>query len=227
MASDSRPPFRDAADTRPAAPRDNRSVFRARVFLVAIGTLVGVGACSAQVVGASPRVATTQELLQPGAMAATANGSLYLYDAIDDQVFLRSPGGELRLTAGNGRSGDEGDGKPAVDAELESVAAMALGKNGTLYLATGERVRAISPSGTITTVAGGGTGQPISGAVATKVSLKSPVGIAVSPSGALYLAVEWETAVYRLGGDHLEEVLGPSSFLGADPRWPGDNSMNV
>lgn len=217
----------DTATTRLAVERDNRSVFGRRLFWVAIASLVGVAACTTQVVGANPRATTTWELLQPRAMAATANGSLYVYDAIHDQVFLRNPGGELRLIAGNGRSGTNGDGKPAVDAELESVAAMALGNNGALYLVSGERIRAISPGGTITTVAGGGTEQPVSGAVATEVSLKSPIGIAISPSGALYLAVEWQSAVYRLSGDHLEQVLGPSSFLGADPLWPEDDSMNV
>ena len=70
--------------------------------------------------------------------------------------------------------------------------ALALAPDGTLYLSGGNRVRAVSPSGVITTVAGNGQNPGIckltNGTIATHVAVGSP-GIAVSPTDRLYLAL--------------------------------------
>jgi len=162
-------------------------------------------------------------LVEPGAMVAAPDGGLYIYDTSRHQVLLRDPNGNMRVVAGNGVVGESGDGGLATRAELDHVGALALAPDGTLYVSGGGRVRAVSPSGVISTVAGnGGLYQRtiVSGAIATHTALGSP-GIAVSPTGRLYLTVGvGDVMVLQDGRLYLKLV--PASFLGADPLYPED-----
>jgi hypothetical protein len=166
-------------------------------------------------------------LVEPGAMAAGPEGGLYIYDSSRHQVLLRELDGVMRVVAGNGIVGDSGDGGLATNAALDQVVALALAPDGTLYLSGGGRVRAVSPSGVITTVAGDGRPEQClqkitNGTIATHAAIGSP-GIAVSPSGHLYLTgLPCSNDVVVLRGRRLYPVLVPASFLGADPLFPQD-----
>ena len=64
------------------------------------------------------------------------------------------------MVAGNGHpAGYSGDGGPAVSAQLDQPSSVAIDSGGNLYVADTEnsRIRKISTSGIITTVAGNGT----------------------------------------------------------------------
>jgi hypothetical protein len=140
------------------------------------------------------------------------------------QVLLRDPNGSLRVVAGNEAVGESGDGGLATRAELDDVGALALAPDGTLYLSGGGRVRAVSPSGVISTVAGDGrSGQCkfAGGTISTDASIGS-LGIAVSPTGRLYLALGCPSDVAVLQDGRLYLKLVPASFLGADPLYPED-----
>jgi len=84
---------------------------------------------------------------------------------------------------------------------------MAVGANGTIYVAdTGNnRVRAISPSGIIRTVAGKGrlsfTGL---GGPATRVAVPQPVALALGSKGQLYVA---DDAGIQLISPHQPHLL--------------------
>src|SRR5687767_228332 len=64
----------------------------------------------------------------------------------------------IATVAGNGTRGFAGDGGSAVDASLNYPQGIAFDRSGNLYIADcfNHRVRRLSPSGTITTVAGTG-----------------------------------------------------------------------
>jgi len=67
---------------------------------------------------------------------------------------------------------------------------VAFDASGNLYIADNgnHRIRKVTPSGIITTVAGGGTGVPGDGGPATAASLRVPSGVAVDALGNLYIA---------------------------------------
>ena len=122
---------------------------------------------------------------RPGSLAGSPNGVLYVADTVRHQVLARLPDGSIRVEAGTGRPGHSGDGGLAVDAELDTPYGMAVGRDGTLYVADArtDRVRAISPGGKIRTVA----------------EIRSPTAVVIGPVGALYVAAAGANEVVRVG----------------------------
>jgi len=84
-------------------------------------------------------------------------------------------------------SGPCGDGGPAILAQLGEPRGVAVGPDGSFYIAASERIRRVSPDGTITTIAGlGEAGGPfVEGGLATEVSIR-PRGLAIGPDGSIY-----------------------------------------
>jgi len=67
-------------------------------------------------------------------------------------------GGVISTVAGNGSAGFTGDGGPATSAKLSDPSGVAIDGAGNIYIAddSNNRIRKVSPNGTITTVAGTG-----------------------------------------------------------------------
>lgn len=105
--------------------------------------------------------------------------------------------GGFQVVAGDGDRGFSGDGGLATKARLDlsPSSGIAVSHDGTLYIAdTGnDRVRAVSPAGTIRTVAGDGETGPDGGMVlhptpALEASLGQVHGLAIGPGGDLFIA---------------------------------------
>ncbi|HEU5001725.1 MAG TPA: hypothetical protein VFW71_02960 [Actinomycetota bacterium] len=157
----------------------------------------------------------------PGALAVAENGDLVVADAAKNQILQRAPDGTFLPLAGTGRPGFSGDGGPAQQAALNGPGGMAVGADGTLYVADvqNNRVRAISPAGIITTVAGGGAAGscPLipTGTRAVGAPLGGPSDVALGPGGRLYIAAPCNNEVVRLEADGtLTDVAGRSDKAG-------------
>lgn len=124
-------------------------------------------------------------------LAVDDRGDLYISDSSRRQIYRVDGSGRIWVVAGNGTDGDAGDGGAARDASLSLMFTMGFDGSGHLYVSTGPRIRRITPSGTITTVAGGQPYDPEGprtpdGAPAVGAGM-SPIGFAVDPSGILYV----------------------------------------
>jgi len=129
---------------------------------------------------------------RPGGLALAANGGLLLVDRQRDQILERLPDGAFRVFAGDGRVGFSGDGGPAVNAELGQPRAIAVGPDGSVYVAdsSNNRIRRIARNGTINTVAGNGeVGWTPSGARALAAPVEFPDALTFDRSGRLYFTV--------------------------------------
>jgi len=93
--------------------------------------------------------------------------------------------GDIMTVAGGGA----GDGGPASAASIRAPQGVAVDTDGNLYIADGRnhRIRKVTPSGIITTVAGsGGWGFDGDGGPATRALLDNPAAVAVDGAGNLY-----------------------------------------
>ncbi len=137
-----------------------------------------------------PSSSTSVALNRPEAPAVASNGDVLIANQGTNQILRRTPDGTLSAVAGTGKAGYAGDGGPALHAQLNDPSGMAVAANGTIYVAdTGNNlVRAISPSGTTTTVAGDGhLGSNGVGGPAVDAEVGNPLAVALGSQGQLYI----------------------------------------
>ncbi|MDB5097555.1 MAG: repeat containing protein [Cyanobacteria bacterium RYN_339] len=144
----------------------------------------------------------------PVGLAIDPQGRLVMSEAASS-VIKRLDGTALSVIAGTTR-GFAGDGGPATAARLNTPVGIAYDA-GTLYVADGLnfRIRAIAPDGTITTVAGGGSGlAPVARLTAAKrISMQHVTGLVIGPDHLPYWLDEGSNQVLRLTAEGQVEVL--------------------
>ncbi len=125
-----------------------------------------------------------------GGVAVDGAGNLFIADPGNSRIRKVDPNGIITTVAGNGAGGYSGDGGPATSAALLYPAGVAVDREGNLFIAEARRVRKVSASGIITTVAGGGplAGSAADGGPATNARLSSPIAVALDAAGNLYIA---------------------------------------
>ncbi|WP_223641673.1 RHS repeat-associated core domain-containing protein [Corallococcus sp. EGB] len=156
-------------------------------------------------------------LAAPQGVAVAADGTVYIADTGNHRVRQVKPHGVIATVAGNGVKGAAGDGGRALIASLDTPQAVAVGPEGTLYIAdTGNhRIRRVTPDGIISTVAGtglaadGGDGGP-----ATLANLNAPAGVAVGPDGSVYLADTGNHRIRRVTPDGIISTVAGTGARG-------------
>jgi sugar lactone lactonase YvrE len=116
----------------------------------------------------------------PQSLAVDQSGNVYYTSA--GQVYRVSPDGAVSAVTAEG-AGFAGDGGPAAQAVLNSPRGLAVGPDGTLYIADSDNnlVRAVRPDGVITSVAGSGVRED------SRDGLQQPDVVAVDAAGNLYV----------------------------------------
>lgn len=132
-----------------------------------------------------------------GDVAVDTSGNLFIPDFFNNRVRKVSTSGIITTVAGGGGGGDGG---VATNAGLSIPQSVAVDIAGNLFIADhgNNRVRKVSTSGIITTVAGNGTsGYLGDGGAATNASL-SPTGVAVDAFGNLFIADQDNSRVRKV-----------------------------
>jgi RHS repeat-associated protein/uncharacterized repeat protein (TIGR01451 family) len=154
------------------------------------------------------------------------DGSLYMADYWGHRVRRVAPDGTMSTVAGTGTGGFGGDGGPATQAQLLYPSDVAVGPDGSLYIAdsANQRVRRVGPEGTITTVAGTGTAGFVGdGGPATLARLCHPAAISVGPDGSMYIADDCNHRVRRMGPEGtISTVAGMGPGPGGAGGFGGD-----
>ena len=135
--------------------------------------------------------AVNASLWMPVGVAVDCLGNLYIADEYNNRIRAVNTSGIITTVAGNGALGYSGDGGAAAGASLTLPAGVAVDATGNLYIIDGynSRIREVSTSGIITTIAGmGGSGYSGDGGPATGALLYGPAGLAVDSAGNVYIA---------------------------------------
>jgi sugar lactone lactonase YvrE len=150
--------------------------------------------------------AVSAELNTPLAIGLDSTANLYIVDSFNFRIRKATPAtilaatsttattitsGTITTIAGNGTAGFGGDGGPATSAQLYLPAGLTVDSAGNLFIAdyVNRRVRKVTSSGVISTVAGtgmegfGGDGGPAASAL-----FHLPTSVAVDSTGNLYIA---------------------------------------
>lgn len=144
---------------------------------------------------------------------------LHAYDANSKTLYL-GDGGRRSASAfdltvistfaggGSAPGASIGDGGPATGAEVFVPSGLAVGPDGSVYIAeqNGQRVRRVTPDGLISTIAGSTNGQPCTnptnacgdGGLATQAFLNVPHGVAVAADGTIYIADRGSSRVRKV-----------------------------
>jgi sugar lactone lactonase YvrE len=152
----------------------------------ALSVVAGTGSNAAP---PTPGPATSSDLGGPSGVAVDAGGDLYIADYDYHVVVEVTPTGTLSVVAGTGNWGAPTPG-PATSCDIESPTGLALDGSGNLYITDlgNDVVEKVTPSGTLSVVAGTGTGGSPTPGPATSSDLQAPVGVAVDSAGNLYIA---------------------------------------
>lgn len=164
--------------------------------------------------------------------ALTSAGDLYVAEPGNHRVRLHRKDGTVEDIAGSiACDAESGDGGLARDACLRSPSAIAIDRDGTLYVVdnVARTVRRISPDGYITRFAGtGGEVQTIDDA--PKPALEMPLNminghVRVGPTGEVYLAEQGTNRVRRIARDGVISTSAALPFPVADVAFGPDGCL--
>ena len=159
--------------------------------------------------------AVSASIGSPQGIATDGSGNVYF--ASLNCVFKVDRAGTLTRIAGTSRIGFSGDGGPATSAQLFNPGAVATDSVGNVFVVDwgNIRVRKISSSGIITTVAGTGTpGVSLSGGPAATTQIYPVGGIALDSKGNLYMSDYGNVRVWKLSPSGVITPFAGNGTLG-------------
>ena len=133
--------------------------------------------------------ATAAELFSPIGVAVDGYGNVFFSDAMNNRIRKVNSSGIISTVAGTGTSGFSGDGGAATAAKINYPCLLCVDNSGNVYFADNlnHRIRKISTTGTIRTVAGtGSSGYSGDGGAATAAKINA-AGVKVDNSGNIYI----------------------------------------
>jgi YD repeat-containing protein len=145
----------------------------------------------------------------PRDIATDANGALYLTEG---SRVRKLSDGRLNTIGGNGQAGRDGDDGPATSARMNPIA-LAAARDGSVLVVDADetlsrRLRRISTAGRVRAIAGGGSGG--NGEPAVAASIGKTMGVAVGPSGNIYLSDVGRGETRRITPAGIIDRYGPS-----------------
>ena len=161
--------------------------------------------------------ATSAALYKPYRVVADRTGNVYIADFYNNRIRKVDTSGTITTVAGTGTQGYNGDDVPAITAQLNLPAAVAVDTAGNIFIADtwNNRIRKIDTSGTINTIAGTGfAGVLGDGGPATSAQVNEPEGIAVDNSGSIYIVDYGNSKIRKIDTSGTINTIAGTGSIG-------------
>jgi sugar lactone lactonase YvrE len=194
------------------------SSFQNRVYRVSadgkISLIAGSGA-NGLIGDGGPAVSAQLDV--PYGVAADSAGNIFITEILGNRIRKVTPAGIISTVAGNGSKGYSGDGGPAISAKFSSPRDISVDSGGNLFIADGEnrRIRKVSSSGIITTVAGNGSlGYSGDGGPATSAKLYQPWGLSIDSANNLFIADTGSNCIRKVDSSGIITTIAGNTTWG-------------
>ena len=161
--------------------------------------------------------ATKAQVNAPQGLSLDSSGNLYFADYFNNRIRAVSTAGIIRTIAGSRLYSFTGDGGPATQALLAHPSGTATDASGNVLVADTEnlRVRAISPSGQINTIAGNGRFR-YSGddGPAASASLFRPSGLGTDRAGNILISDYPAMRIRMITADGIMRGIAGAGYFG-------------
>ncbi len=174
----------------------------------------------------TPGPAVSSQLNNPFKVTVDSAGNVYIADNANHEIEKVTPSGTLSVVAGTGSQGAPNPG-PATSSPLNYPQAVAVDSAGNLYVADwgSSEILKVTPSGTLSVVAGTGSqGAPTPGP-ATNSSLGHPYGVGVDSAGNVYVADTYNFVIEKITPSGTLSIVAGTGSPGAPNPGPATSSQ--
>jgi trimeric autotransporter adhesin len=182
-----------------------------------ITTIAGTGVAGYTGDGGPATLAT---LNKPYGIILDAAGNILFSEVNNSCIRKISTDGIISTVAGTGVGGYNGDGIPATAAQLSGAGGIAIDISGNIYISDldNHRIRKVTPSGEIVTIAGTGiAGYSGNNGPATAAQLNEPQGVALDGVGNIYFTDFGNNRIRKIDlSGTISTIAGGSSGYSGD-----------
>ena len=147
------------------------------------------------------QLATSAQLNGPFGVAVDNKGNIYISDTLNNRIRKVNRIGVISTIAGTGVGGFSGDGGAATSAMIWNPEALSVDSGGNVYIADefNLRVRKISRSGKINTIAGtGNAGYNGENLPAVSTNLDDPITVGIDNVGSIFVLDDVQSRVRKI-----------------------------
>ncbi len=142
--------------------------------------------------------------------------NVYVADSLNNRIRKITPAGVVSTLAGAGGAGAPGyvNGTGAT-AEFSTLSSIAIDTSGNLYVVeqNNHRIRKITSTNVVSTIAGNGSAGYVDGTAAT-ARFNKPFGVSVDNSGNVYVTDQSNHRVRKISPDGIVNTLAGTGVLG-------------
>ncbi|WP_396217240.1 T9SS type A sorting domain-containing protein [Flavobacterium sp.] len=171
-----------------------------------VTTLAGSG-----IAGFADGTGSIAKFYSPNGVAVDGSGNVYVSDYINNKIRKITTAGLVSTLAGSGSSGfADGTG---ISAHFHLLQGLAVNSSGDVYVGEFNKIRKITPSGVVTTIAGYGSPGYADG-TGTNALFYSPKGVATDIVGNVYVADSNNNRIRKITAAGIVTTLAGSGSSG-------------
>ncbi|EFC41150.1 predicted protein [Naegleria gruberi] len=165
--------------------------------------------------GGDGGLATSAQVNYPFSVSISSTGEIYIADYYNQRIRKVTTYGFISTVAGSGTAGYSGDGGLATSAQLYYPLGVSISSAGEIYIADyyNHRIRKVTTSGYISTIAGTTYGFSGDGGLATSAQLYYPNGVSTGSNGEIFIADTYNYRIRKINtSGYISTIAGTSSF---------------